>query len=84
MLRVAPVTMVAELLKATEKRNVPEVEAVHTEMSVTTSPLVPAQVAQDGVLLSAIDPAEAALNVTDTRVVLLEMLLVPLAPGDAV
>ena len=46
--RVSPVFTVFDALSAADPRNVPAVEAVHSEMCDTTSPLVPAHVAHDG------------------------------------
>jgi len=66
-----------------ENKNVPEVLALHTLTSVIVS-LTPPFV-HEGVVLSAILPAEAAAKLAELRVELPELIaVVPLAPGDAV
>jgi hypothetical protein len=64
--------------------NVPLVEAVQNEMSVSTSPFVPAQLVHAGVFDAEIDPADADPHVTDCRVVTLDTFDVPAEPGSPV
>jgi hypothetical protein len=82
--KVSPVLTVFDAVSCAEYRNVPAVLASHTLMSVTTSPFVPAHVAHDGVFDDAHDPADAAENVTDGRVVTDDALAVAAAPGSPV
>jgi len=81
----SPVFMVTEEFSAMENSNVPLVLADQNEMSVSTSPLVPAQFVHAGsVPLAAIDPADADAHVTAGRVVTLDTFAVPFAPGAPV
>jgi len=79
---VSPEAHALLALKAAENKKVPPEAADHTLMSVMVS-LVPPLV-QLGVLLMAMEPAEAE-KVVDTRVVEpAEMDVVPAEPGAAV
>ena len=78
--RVAPVGMVTELVSCADQRKLPALAASHTLMPVTTSLLVPAQDAHDGVFVNEITPAEAAPNVAAGRVVTLDTFVVPAVP----
>ena len=64
--------------------NVPDVDAVQNEMSVSTSPLVPAQDVHSGSFDAATDPADADPPVTACRVVTEDTSVVPAAPGGPV
>ena len=79
----SPVFMVTELVSAIDRPNVPLLTSDQQEMSVTTSPFVPAQLVHAGELDAAIDPADADPHVTDIRVVVLDTLEVPALPGVA-
>jgi len=80
---VSPEAHALLALKAAENKKVPPEAADHTLMSLMVS-LVPPLV-QLGVLLMAMEPAEAAEKVVDTRVVEpAEMDVVPAEPGAAV
>jgi hypothetical protein len=82
---VSPVFTVLDAVSAAENRKFPPEELSHTEMWLTTSPFVPAQVAQDGsVVVMALEPADAAAQVRAGRVVTDDTLAVPAAPGMAV
>jgi hypothetical protein len=80
----SPVFMVTEALSGMEPSNVPDVDADHPEVSVSTSPLVPAQDSHAGWLLAATDPADGEPHVMDSRVVTLETFAVPFGPGAPV
>jgi hypothetical protein len=80
----SPVSMITEDERDMDNSNVPEVTRLQKEMSVTVSPLVPAQLVQAGVLLALMTPAEALPQVTDSRVVVLEGLAVPAEPGSPI
>ena len=80
---VSPEAHALLALSAALNKNVPAVAADHTEMSVMVSEVPP--FVHDGVLLMAMEPAEAAEKVVDTRVVEpAEMDVVPAVPGGAV
>lgn len=81
---VSPVWTVFDAVSAADARNVPAVLASQTLMCVTVSGDVPAHEVQDGVLLMAIAPAEAALNVIEGRVVTELAAVAPADPGSAV
>ncbi|MFE4818608.1 hypothetical protein ACFRFU_19675 [Streptomyces sp. NPDC056704] len=72
-------------VSATENRNVPDVDAVHTEMCVSVSD-VPPLVHADGAELNASDaPDDEAAKVKEFRVAEpTETLAVPAAPGSPV
>jgi hypothetical protein len=80
----SPVSMVTLELRVIDSSKVPEVLSDQNEMSVSTSPFVPAQDVHSGSLLEVIEPADALAQVTASRVVTLETLAVPLDPGSPV
>jgi hypothetical protein len=82
--KVSPVVTVLDAVSATEARNVPTVLASQILMCVTVSGLVPAHDVHDGVFDMAMDPADAALNVIDGRVVTELAAVAPAEPGSAV
>lgn len=80
----SPVFMVTLELSCIDMPNVPDADADQNEMSVSTSPLVPAQFVHAGWLLAATLPPDALAHVTDGLVVTLDTLAVPAAPGAPV
>ena len=78
---VSPVAIVLDAARSAENRKFPEVLASQHEMSVTTSPLVPAHDDHVGVFDSATAPAAAVPHVTAIRVVTDDTADVPDAPG---
>jgi hypothetical protein len=84
MLRVSPVLTVFDALRAADHRKFPAVEASKNETCETTSPFVPAQLVNDGVLDNDRTPVVEALNVAAWRVVTDDTEVVPAVPGLAV
>src|ERR1700748_633723 len=84
MVSVSPVSIVTDEVSTTDQSNVPALLAGQNEISVTTSPDVPAQAGQAGLVALLTDPALGEFQVTPSRVVVEETLLVPAAPGDPV
>ena len=76
--------MVTDEFSAIDRPNVPLLLADQNEMSVTTSPLLPAHDVHSGSLLAAISPADAEPHVTASRVVTLDTSDVPALPGSPV
>ena len=78
----SPVFIVTDADSGIEEPNVPAELADHSEISVTTSPLVPAQFVHAGAVpLVATDPADADAHVAAGLVVTLETFDVPADPG---
>jgi hypothetical protein len=63
MFRVSPVERVLLAFKAADHKKFPDADASQNEMCVTTSPFVPAQLVNDGVLDNDNTPVVDALNV---------------------
>jgi hypothetical protein len=81
----SPVCMTTLEESCMENPNVPELEADQKEISVSVSGDVPAQLVQAGAVpVEAIDPPDDAAHVTAGRVVTLDTLDVPAAPGAPV
>jgi hypothetical protein len=80
----SPVSMVTLDESCMDMSNVPEELAVQNEMSVSTSPLVPAHDVQAGVFDADTDPADGEPHVTAGRVVTDDTEVVPAEPGSAV
>jgi len=81
---VSPVLIVFEAVKVAENRKFPALVASHAEICETTSPFVPAQLAQLGVFDMALDPADAADHDTVGLVVTDDAFAVPAEPGSPV
>jgi hypothetical protein len=77
----SPVFMVTLELSCIDRPKVPELDSDQNEMSVSTSPFVPAQLVHDGWLDAVTDPADAEFHDTDGRVVTEDTFDVPAAPG---
>jgi hypothetical protein len=83
--RLSPVCIVTDDDSCMENPNVPAALADQNEMSVSVSGDVPAQFDQAGAVpVDAIDPADADAHDTAGRVVTLDTLDVPAAPGAPV
>jgi len=80
----SPVSMVTDEFSAQLNSNVPELFADQNETSVSTSPLVPAQLVHAGWEDAATDPADGLPHETDGLVVTLDTFAVPAAPGAPV
>ncbi len=80
----SPVFMVTDEDSWMLMLNVPAVTAFQNEMSVSTSPLVPAQDVHAGMLLELTLPPDGAFQVTFSRVVTDDTLPVPAVPGSPV
>lgn len=81
--RVSPEAHAFDDDRAAENRNVPDVDADHTEMSVMVSEVPP--FVQVGWVDKLIDPDDAVPNVAEARVVEpAEIDVVPAEPGAAV
>lgn len=81
---VSPVFIVTDEFSCIDSSNVPLEDNDQNEMSVTTSPLVPAQDGHAGWFDAAITPPDAEPQVTASRVVVLDVLDVPFDPGSPV
>lgn len=80
---VSPLVTALDAVRAAENRKLPAVLASHSLMCEMVSE-PDAQLAQVGVLLMAFDPALAADQVAETRVVFALAAVAALAPGSAV
>lgn len=80
----SPVSMVTPLESWIDMLNVPDVDAVQNERSVSTSPLVPAHEPHPGWLLAETDPPEGEPQVTGCRVLTVDTFAVPADPGSPV
>jgi hypothetical protein len=80
----SPVSMTTLAESCIDMLKVPPLEAVQNEMSVSTSPLVPAHELHPGWLLAETDPPEAEPQVTASRVVTDDTFAVPAVPGSPV
>ena len=79
---VSPLMTDLLVVKATDHIKFPAVEASHKLMWLIVSVAVIDQV--EAIDVIAIDPADAALKVGETRVVTADAAVVPDAPGSAV
>lgn len=83
--RLSPVFIVTLALRVIAAPNVPDADADHSEIAVTTSPLVPAQLVQLGsVPFAEMLAPEALAHVTPLRAVVLDTFAVPAEPGAPV